>query len=353
VDTSVYTAFSPDGQTIALRLGPTNLSLRDAETGQLIRYLEGYEGNHLYSADWNKDNSMRGIVFSPDGRMLASEREGGGWILWDAATGQELRRFGSGRLRFGVLAFSPDGRWLATPGDAIVQLWDVETGTESRRFEGSSDWINGLAFSPDGRYLAAAFGTFIGTDSGSASDRSLRVWDISTGEEIHRIEHPAQVTGVAFSLDGQILYSGAFDGALREWDFASGRELKRMVGSESGLVKMALSSDGRYVITAAYSGEILVWSVESGEQLRRFRLAGEPESVAFSPDGAYAIGGGGTHGSLHLWRLALNLDELLDWTYANREVRELNCTERELYRIEPLCKIDGTLPANRASSTHD
>ncbi len=115
---------------------------------------------------------------------------------------------------------------------------------------------------------------------------------------------------------------------------------------------MALSSDGRYAITAAYSGEIAVWNVETGEQLRRFRVAGEPESVAFSPDGAYALGSGGHHGSLHVWRLALNLHELLDWTYANREVRELNCTERELYHIEPLCNADGTLPTSVASSAN-
>jgi WD40 repeat protein/DNA-binding CsgD family transcriptional regulator len=337
VPASVYTAFSPDGQTMALRLGPTNVSLRDAETGQLIRYLEGYEGKHLYSADWNEDDSLRSIVFSPDGRILATGREGGGWILWDAVTGQAIRRFGEGETKFGVLAFSPDGRWLATPGDAVVRLWDIETGTESRHFEGSSDWVNELAFSPDGRYLAAAFGTYTGASEGGTSDTSLRVWEINTGEEIHRLEHPAQVTGVAFSPDGQTLYSSAYDGALREWDFASGRELRRLVGSESGLVKMALSADGSYLISGAYSGEIVVWNLETGEQLRRFRVDGEPDSVAFSPDGTYALGGGGQHGSLHLWRLALNLDELLDWTYANREVRELNCTERELYRIEPPC----------------
>jgi hypothetical protein len=50
--------------------------------------------------------------------------------------------------------------------------------------------------------------------------------------------------------------------------------------------------------------------------------------------------------------LALNLDELLDWTYANREVRELNCTERELYRIEPPCNADGTLPTNDVASAN-
>ena len=99
---------------------------------------------------------------------------------------------------------------------------------------------------------------------------------------------------------------------------------------------MALSSDGRYLITADYSGGIEVWNATTGEQIRRFRTGSQPEALAFSPDSAYALAGSDFEGALHVWRLSLDLDELLDWTYANREVRELTCTERELYRVEPV-----------------
>jgi WD40 repeat protein len=335
---------------MAVRLGPTNVALRDVATGQVVRYLASYEGDYLFSEKWDTGKSLRGIVFSPDGRTVATGREGGGWILWDVATGRAIRRFGEDSEGVSVLAFSPDGRWVATPGDGIVRLWDVETGAESRHFEGSTDWINDLAFSPDGRYLAAAFGTYTSAVGGGTTDTSLHVWDVTTGEEIRRIKHPVQVTGVAFSPDGQTLFSSAYDGVLREWDFTSGQELRQLVGSGSGLTRMALSSDGHYVITADNSGGIVVWNAATGEQLRHFRIGSQPEAVAFSPDSTYALAGSDFDGSLHLWRLSLDLDKLLDWTYANREVRELNCTERELYRIEPPCNADGTLPTAVATS---
>src|SRR5262249_52954891 len=105
------------------------------------------------------------VVFSPDGRRLASASLDGVIKVWDAAGGREVCtlvggpeavNFGGPHSNFG-LSFSPDGRRLASViNDKTVKVWDLEGGGEPLTLEGHADWVNAVAFSPDGRRLATA-----------------------------------------------------------------------------------------------------------------------------------------------------------------------------------------------------
>ncbi len=167
------------------------------------------------------------LVFSPDGKVLASRNGDGSAALWDVATGKELRTQSGFRARkpdspngelgpvvVNLLAFSPDSNALAVGGtglpsrpDGAVGLWDRATGKELIRLTASDRWVVALAFSPDGRALAT------GHDGGT-----VRFWETASGK-IRRDwrAHPASVRSLAFSPDGKLFASAGSDTTVLIW----------------------------------------------------------------------------------------------------------------------------------------
>jgi WD40 repeat protein len=178
----------------------------DGHTGQPI----GTLGNH--------DRVIRGMVFSSDGRHLASVSSDGMVKLWDATRlteKQEARHTLMGRCHGPSLnlAFSPDCRRLATGGaENTVKIWDVETGKELQTFRGHNGDVYTVAFSPDkeGRWIASG-----------GEDSAVNVWDSQTGKLIRSFRgHTGLVSSVAFSRDGKRLISGSRDHTVKVWDSA-------------------------------------------------------------------------------------------------------------------------------------
>jgi WD40 repeat protein len=212
-------AFSPDGGTLAVAAQDSTIRLFDVEGRRELRRMKGVV------------ESAGSLVFSPDGKMLASAVEGVSRVppirLWDVATGELIRRLDGPRWSC-TLAFSPDGKHLAaggiddSEGKTLVRpaygksAWVWETATWKRRWllDGHEKGIYVLAFSPDGKRLA--------TGACEGDDR-VRLFDLESGKELARFAgHHSAVLSLTFSPDGRTLASGAGDSTILLW--AAGRE---------------------------------------------------------------------------------------------------------------------------------
>ena len=272
-------AFTPDGKAIAVTSQGKVIHLIDFESGKMIREFSNDNPESTLSSGFH---TVLGIALSQDGKLMASGgfcNDKGNYFarLWDVETGKELRRFMHGKTSYGIesLAFSRDGKMLVTGAhDARVRLFDVESGKELRTFpnDGRSRMSGGcVAFSPDGKTVAAA-------------RESLRLYDVTTGEERLRIDRRA--SHLQFTDGGKTL-TCAVAGTIARWDAITGKSMTPE-GGDSIVEQILVTADGSRVITRGQNGDAHIWDGANGKHLREFR-ATYPHGMAMSLDGRYLV----------------------------------------------------------------
>jgi hypothetical protein len=252
-------------------------------------------------ASFAHQDGVHAVAFSPDGRLVATA-SGATAEVWEVSS---RKRVATLSHQFAVqlphlykvwaVAFSPDGRLVATAtgttasADNAAGVWEVSTGRRVATLS-HQDWVNAVAFSPDGRLVATA-----------SRDQTAGVWEVSTGRRVATLAHQKWVDAVAFSRDGRLVATASGDTTAGVWEVCSGKRVATL-SHQFAVSAVAFSPDGRLLATASRDRTVGVWEVPGGRQIVSLGHDEEVSDVAFSPDGRYLATVGRNTVRVWLWR---------------------------------------------------
>ncbi|MBX3288182.1 MAG: caspase family protein [Acidobacteria bacterium] len=227
-------------------------------------------------------DTVSSVMFSPDGRVLATAGFDNSVKLWHARTGRQIRSFDGHPSPVNSVAFSPDGKYLLS-GSVELRLWEVSTGRQIRVFTGFTVFVDVVAYSSDGKIIAAG-----------GMDGTIQLWNVDASEPIRSVDtQSGRVRTLEFSPDGKILVSGDDSGKIEMWDAASGKHLRTIPGHNGKIFSVAFSPDGKMIASAGSDWTIHFWDARTGAAIRSHKLVVSETMIAFSPDGKTFVTGGG------------------------------------------------------------
>jgi RNA polymerase sigma factor (sigma-70 family) len=305
-------AYSPDGKTLA------STSEEDRSV-----YIWDVKGKQLQRLPGFSE-AVRRMTFADD-KTLLTESEDNTVCLWDAATGKELLRLSGGKDVIYATVFSPDGDTMAVAYRSGIRLFSRKTGHEIRQLPNALLSVQdvahhgGMSFSPDGKILAVARHAredeITGMERGGHTTASL--WDVATGEELHRLSGPRFVRWLGSAADRPTLVLAPKDekGGLAVWDVVAAKAIRRIpLAKNLSGARTLFSADGRFLATAdANEARLELWDVSAG---RRIAVCQGPpdwkpedrslacwfDTMTFAPDGR-SLATANHDGSIQLWEV--------------------------------------------------
>lgn len=252
-------SFSPDGQILAAGC-----------EDELIRFWDVRTGKHKKTFITEHERPLR-VLFSRDGNTLAS------WDnyevnLWDVATSSHKktsRRYSNFRNAsmyedFINVSINDGGGTLASidEDNYTIRLWDVITGQEERRLKGHTKNVESIAFSPDGKTLASG-----------GRDKTVCLWNVATGKHKQTLKgHRKSIDSIVFSTDGQMLATASRDKTVRVWDAIIGKHKKTLKGHTAPVNGAVFSPDAQKIISWSNDQTIRLWDVGTGEVKKNLKV---------------------------------------------------------------------------------
>ncbi|KAF3311740.1 hypothetical protein TWF173_008017 [Orbilia oligospora] len=288
--------FSPSGKELAFSMSNGTIELRDAETGKEITIF----GTH--------NNDVVAAAFSPDGKILASASLDGNIGLWDTAIycgGEKFKSdsyykaddlttntttikttaaedyddagYDVGKTIYKIV-FSPDGKHVASrTHDGGIIVWDVRTGRLLNRFKGDAGTIYKFQFRPDNKNSTRLIASTV------RENKEVRLWDMTTGQQIHHLKTRSEIYEICFTPNGKRLALLTASG-ISLWDVAKGKRIKKFRVDHFSARAMTFCPNGKYLVISRKK-DILVLDVAARRIVQKFGATKDIEYLRFSNDG--------------------------------------------------------------------
>ncbi|MGI9472607.1 MAG: WD40 repeat domain-containing protein [Rubripirellula sp.] len=208
--------------------------------------------DRVTALDFHRDGNSIAVGSGPPSRS-------GEVKVFDVRNGRVVRDFGEVHSDTVLgLAFSPDGRMLASSAaDKTIRLFDLAQGKAIRSLEGHTHHVLSIAWQDDAQTLASA-----------SADQTLKVWNIETGEQRRTISgFNKEITAVAFVQSGNQVMTACADGQVRLYDSANGKLVRSFNASGDFLYTLSVTPDGEELVAAGQSGKVRFWTVKDAKIL--------------------------------------------------------------------------------------
>ncbi len=282
-------AFDPEGDSV-LTSGYHEINTYNLESGDLVQRTQGL-GERVYD-----------LAFSPDGKWLATASGDPGqfglgrlWKVSEEGTFEPVADLVESEDAIFAATFRPDGKHVAFAGaDRAIRVFEVESQVNLATIEDHADWIFDIAYSPDGKRIASA-----------SRDKTSKVFDAEAFESLVTFPgHGDTVFSVAFTPDGNLVATAGEDKQVRLWNHESEAKQARAISGFNGPVfHLLFNEDGKQLIAAGADGKVKIIDPSNGKTLNT--LEGHEDwvySLALSPDGK-TLASGSWDGEVRLWDL--------------------------------------------------